>query len=542
VNKDVIYIDVEDDITAIIGKVKASKEKVVALVPPKRIGVLQSAVNLRLINRAAKQADKHLALVTNNHALAALAGAASIPTAKNLQSKPELAEIPALAMDDGDDIINGGDLPVSEHIRQSEETPEERRGAAMAAALAEAPKNGEAPARPKVKSGPKVPNFNRFRKKLVLIILGVLLLIGFSVWAIFFAPRATVVISAKTTSSAISIPTTISQSASTNFEDAVLKADMQKQTEEKSVDFTATGKKDDGEKATGTVKLSQQSLSATQVAAGTKLKTSGGLTFVTDDAVTIPASSTSAPSCFPTACPGTTTVAVSAAENGSKYNAADGSLSGAPSGVSAEFTGPTSGGVTKMITVVSQSDIQKAKQSIADEETDGVREELSKKFTNNEVVLSETFDIKYEDVVVSPAEGKEAETATLTTNVTYSILAVNRDELNTFLDGYMSKELDGNNDQRVYDNGSQKAVFEDVSTEGKTVKANMIATAQIGPKIEDQDVKNQVKGKRYGDIQQSLEAIQGVDNVEVKFFPFWVSSVPDDINRITVEFKLDESK
>ena len=50
-NKDVIYIDVEDDITAIISKVKASKEKIVALVPPKRVGVLQSAVNLHLLSR-----------------------------------------------------------------------------------------------------------------------------------------------------------------------------------------------------------------------------------------------------------------------------------------------------------------------------------------------------------------------------------------------------------------------------------------------------------------------------------------------------------
>ena len=48
-NKDVIYIDVEDDITAIVGKVKASKERIIALVPPKRVGVLRSAVNMRLI-------------------------------------------------------------------------------------------------------------------------------------------------------------------------------------------------------------------------------------------------------------------------------------------------------------------------------------------------------------------------------------------------------------------------------------------------------------------------------------------------------------
>ena len=33
-NKDVIYIDVEDDITAIVGKVKTSKEKVSKMLRP----------------------------------------------------------------------------------------------------------------------------------------------------------------------------------------------------------------------------------------------------------------------------------------------------------------------------------------------------------------------------------------------------------------------------------------------------------------------------------------------------------------------------
>jgi len=72
-NKDVIYIDVEDDITAIIGKVKDAKQKIVAVVPPKRMGVLQSAVNLRLLGRAAEQSNKRIVLISNNAALAALA-------------------------------------------------------------------------------------------------------------------------------------------------------------------------------------------------------------------------------------------------------------------------------------------------------------------------------------------------------------------------------------------------------------------------------------------------------------------------------------
>src|SRR5688500_4053660 len=116
-NKDIIYIDVEDDITAIIGKVKDAKEKIVALVPPKRVGVLQSAVNLRLLARTATQTGKHLVLITNNAALTALAASAKIPVAKNLQSKPEVPEIAALDIDNGEDIIDGAQLPIGEHAR-----------------------------------------------------------------------------------------------------------------------------------------------------------------------------------------------------------------------------------------------------------------------------------------------------------------------------------------------------------------------------------------------------------------------------------------
>src|SRR5690606_16820049 len=122
-NKDIIYIDVEDDITAIIGKVKDAKETIVALVPPKRIGVLQSAVNLHLLARAAKQGEKKLVLISNNSALMALASAAKIPVAKNLQSKPEMAEISALDVDDGEDVIDGAQLPVGELARTVDSAP-----------------------------------------------------------------------------------------------------------------------------------------------------------------------------------------------------------------------------------------------------------------------------------------------------------------------------------------------------------------------------------------------------------------------------------
>ena len=106
-NKDIIYIDVEDDVTSVIGKVRAANEKIVALVPPKNIGSLQSAVNLRLIQKAADNAGKRIVLITNNSGLTALAAVVKIPIAKNLQSKPEIPAAPEVPAAEDEDVIKG---------------------------------------------------------------------------------------------------------------------------------------------------------------------------------------------------------------------------------------------------------------------------------------------------------------------------------------------------------------------------------------------------------------------------------------------------
>src|SRR4051794_40738177 len=88
--KETIYIDVEDEITAIIDKVEASKSKIVVLMLPKRATTLQSVVNMRLMKRAADTAKKNLVLVTSESALLPLAGAAGLHVAKDLKSAPEV--------------------------------------------------------------------------------------------------------------------------------------------------------------------------------------------------------------------------------------------------------------------------------------------------------------------------------------------------------------------------------------------------------------------------------------------------------------------
>jgi hypothetical protein len=214
-NKDVIYIDIEDDITAIIGKIKASKEKIVALVPPKRVGVLQSAVNLKLLARTAEHSHKHLVIITNNKALVALSAVAMIPIARNLQSKPELAEIDDLEIDENEDIIDGSQLPVGDLVKTVDSTRSDGVEDIIKTIDIDStePKMQIAD---RSKSGVKIPNFNKFRKRVVIGSISGVFLISFLVWAIGFAPAARVIITTKTSSAPISMTLKLSSTDATD--------------------------------------------------------------------------------------------------------------------------------------------------------------------------------------------------------------------------------------------------------------------------------------------------------------------------------------
>ena len=534
--KDIIYIDVEDDITTIIGKLKATSREEVALVPPKRMGVLQSAVNLRLIARAAKQQGKQLSLVTNNHALLSLASAAAIPVAKTIQAEPTLVASPNQADGPDDDVIDGATLPIGEHEAHGiPMNKAEKRGEAMAAALS----SGAKPKNSKKKPVMKVPNFDKFRKKMVIGILLFIAFIAFCIWAFFFAARATVVVNAKTEATSVNVPIQIKSEAKTDIDAGIVSAEVKKESEERSTDGTATGKKDVGEKATGTVEYSNSSIQSTTVSAGQTLKTSGGLSFITTESVEVPGASLG--NCQGQACVvnGTASGGVEAAEKGSKYNAAEGNLTGA-SGVSAKFTGPTSGGVSKIVQVITEADVQKAKQAIADEKTSEIKAKLKESFGDNAIILEDSFKVSYDDVSTNPAVGKEANTFTLSATANYSMYGVDRSSISEYLDTYLEEQIKGLDNQKVYDNGSDKADFQDIATTKNGATATLIATAQVGPVINQDEVKDRVKGLRYAEVREELQQINGIENVDVHFFPFWVSTVPEDPAKITIEFKIDD--
>ena len=551
-NKDVIYIDVDDDVTAIIGKIKKAKEKIVAVVPPKRTGTLQSAVNLRLLDRMAKADKKQLVLITNNQALVALAANAQIPVAKNLQSKPEVAEIAAIIADDEDDIIDGSDLPVGDHaatVKVSDNTRVakdmrsdaietmdiDNEGDSSAPAIITSAGYGATKAATKGAKGKvKIPNFDKFRKRLFFGIGGGVLLIALLIWMFVFAPAATVIVTASASPAPVSATVKLGGTAATDFKTGTVKSVVQTEKKDETLEFDATGEKDIGTPATGTVKFTTNMISALgTIPAGTQLTTSSGVVFTTDSAVTLTTGNANS---------GAQT-AITATENGTNHNGASGQVSGAPSGVTATLVGSTAGGTTKIAKVVSADDIERAQGQLIGKSTDAEKKTLTSKFTSAEKVIDSSFTVERAAAISAPAVNAEAGSgkAKLTISTTYSIYGFAKADLETYLKSSLQQQITDTNAQKIYDNGVDKVGLSNFRKEGDVLSVAITTTGQIGPKIDEGAIKEQVKGKIYGEVQSALQSIDGVKDVDVKFSFFWVRTVPNNTNKIHIEFKLENN-
>ncbi len=379
--KDVIYIDVEDDITAVIDKLKNSKEKIIALVPPKGSTVFQSTVNLKLLKRAATSAKKQSVIVSNNNALLALAGGLGLYVAKNLQSKPyipkqdeatepeddsvevtdavnELAGPAALgvaaaavARDEDELQINGEDLATD--LDNDGELPDDSKES-------KAGKSG------KKKKEKKVPNFNSFKKKM-LIAGGITAVVLFALLFIFGRSKASIVIRAETTPVEIAYEANITDSGTSDPASYTFRAEVQEESKTVTQSFTPTGEKDNGKKASGAITVSNcQTPSSFTVKSGTQF-TASGLTFVSTESVSVPGAQGN----FVSGCTqaGEATVSVVAESPGDQYNLSPRQYTHSLGDQITAQGDQMSGGTTKKVKIVTQADVDKAKAELAKKDT-----------------------------------------------------------------------------------------------------------------------------------------------------------------------------
>lgn len=553
-SKDVVYIDIDDEITSVIDKVRNSDGKILALVLPKRASVFQSIVNMKLLKRAADESKKRLVLITSEAGLLPLAGAVGMHVAKTLQSKPEIPAAPD-AVDteesvDEDEPLEGpeevtaetaGNRPIGELAGPAAAVPLATDDAMETVEL-DNDTESEGASKP-VSTAPlplaakkdkklKVPNFNRFRLWLALGVLGLIALIALLFVAISVLPRATIAITTNATSINTNLNLTLDTGADALDEAASIVPAKQVQ-EQKSFTQTAsaTGQANKGDKATGSVTMTATKCSGVgspeDVPAGTGVSYKG-LTYITQEDASFSFQGIS------NGCASFTSNStdIVAQAPGAKYNVDNASFAVAGrSDVSA--TGSAEDGTDNIVKVISQADIDGAKNKVAAQDG-GVKQDLKNQLAGaGYYAVMATFNSGTPNITTSAQAGDTADSVTVTEVITYTLLGAHQSDLTTLIDNQIKSQIDTSK-QGIVDDGLKTADIKVTNSSGKTTQLNLQATGVVGPDIKVDAVKQLAAGKKSGDVKSALKSQPGITDVSVKLSPFWVSSVPKDQSKITV--------
>ena len=547
-NKDVVYIEPEDDITDILAKLAKAQAKIVALVPPKKIGALRSVVNIKLIAKTAKQNEKVAVLVTTDPTVRRIAASVRMPVAKNLQSRPEIPEL------DDDEDKPGSEQVIDEDLSEGAAgaaTKTTDGAAGKSGKDGKDAKNGKAASAKKEKGNKddadkskKVPDIQKYRKFIIAGVTAGLALIVFLVWAFVFAPAATVTVAVRTSPSSFSEAITLTTDpAAADPENGKFLIEQIKYEDKQTVEFTATGQEDRGERAKGKLTLTYSAralngdhLSYT-VARGTTF-TQNGLNFTTDSAVQLVLSVNG---CSDGVCTASATVGITATEAGANYNlnpngtwSSDVLFNDGSYSLTVSDNNGTSGGTSNIVTVVTQADVAGATEKFNStvEEVDG-RAKLEEQITDTDLPISDTYHVDAGELTSSPAIGDvvgEGTTPTLTATTTYTMFVADKNEI----ENYLRSRTSLGDGQRIYSFG--EPYFERVTvTSDTTYSARLKTTVSTGPEITEEQILEKVKGQRIGDARSLLNSINGVSDVQIETSFFWVSSIPSDANKITIK-------
>ena len=595
-NKETIYIEPSDDITDILGKLKASEKKVVALVPPKKLGVLLSSVNIKLIARTAKAEKKAVVLVTTDDSLTKLAMSAHLPVAPSLKSRPVMpGEVPKEHAEVAPAPSPKASAPDAEDedADESNSEPADKSAASSAAAPAdpaedaepshliaeieaeesdaedsdttESPKRSTRPAKkskakkaPKVYGSPVIAWINENKKWVIFGTIALTFVVVFFVWALMIAPHVKVSVSVRTSSGNFSENVSFSKNAEDeDVSTGVFHVREEKLEKEQTVKFTATGQKDLGEPASGSLVAYTyfKNIGSIPIAAGSKF-TYNGFEYVATAAASLDLTGTNngtlKSSCdnfndndfdlLDGGCLVSTTVSVKASAPGEDYNISSKQTSGWSSSVSGVIVynaNPISGGTSKIVTVVQQSDVDLALDKLASETKDTGKDELYRKLSDSVLPIEASFRSEASDPVSSPKVGEEVPegtTPTVSSKSTFSVLTVDVVRIEEFIQA-RSKLEEG---RKLYSIGEPFIEYF-TENEDKTYSAKLKTTYKVGPEISETEILDRISGIKIGRIEPTLkDAFSGISEVKLEKSFFWVNSVPKNPNQLEINVEIEE--
>ncbi len=289
----------------------------------------------------------------------------------------------------------------------------------------------------------------------------------------------------------------------------------------------ATGQKEVGNPAKGTVVIYNKTFDAKPLGKGTIVTSSGGLKFTLDTAVNIASqSATDSAITF-----GKVSTAVSAIEVGADSNLPSGSelsVSGfSNQQISAKAEGNFSGGTSKTVTVVSSDDQKKLLASLASNLRKQAQQQLQDKLPQKKILEESLLE---EIIKKSFNKNINDQASEFSLNLTskYKGTAFEDKDLKSIVSKLVVTQVPDGFQLNLEDTETQADVSK-IEKDGKLIFLAKFK-AKLLPKIDTEKVKNQIKGKSLNEATNIIKSMENILGSDIKVSP----KLPSFLQRLPI--------
>ena len=381
-------------------------------------------------------------------------------------------------------------------------------------------------------SGGILDYFTQMNKLLIIIPLAILLIIGFFVWTIFgVKAKVTLVLSPKVITQTQNV--TFATDQPTDPAGDTIGASAVSVDETGKVTVNATGTKDVGDAAKGTVTIFNSDTASHTLSSGTTITSSNGLTFTLDQSVNV-ASASSDP--FTGTTPATTTAPVTATTIGTDYNlpsqthfAIDGT-----SVMAAKNDNAFSGGSKKTVTVVSSTDVTSATTQLTQNLSGQAKADLANKADADKVILPDFTDTTLSNKSLDNQVGDQATSLTLTATVTFSSVMYKKSDLDSYAKSVMESQIPSN---LVLAPQGVTFATKNLAVTSGNAKATLDMKASLIPSIDTKSLTQQISGKSFTQARAILSGVPQFSDAAFALSPnlfFLPQTLPRLSSHITI--------
>lgn len=369
---------------------------------------------------------------------------------------------------------------------------------------------------------PPLPNFKlkfprvSFSPGPVLISLFLILILGGLGLAYWYLPKSKIVlqVTPRTLTTQFEFVADAA-SPSADLENSILPSLQLSASVDGSQTTNTTGTLLVGDKATGSVTISNALDTPKTFPAGTTINTPSGLKFLLMESVTVASASGSAGNLLVGKAP----AKITAAQIGSDSNLTAGTTfrvaSFAVTQISALNETAFSGGSSRTVAAVDKNDISSLRSQLSSSLNSSLKDKLSSQLSPDQLLLAETLQTETPTESFDHKLGDAADSLTLSLSLSASATAVSRSDIFALVKGQIQSQI-----PEGYEfSGDPEFTFSVLKASATKATIQTQAKASLLPRFDSAQIAQAVSGKSLPVASTYLESLPGVSHVDVIFSP-----------------------